>query len=226
MDEIQPRLLRDEVYDLIWRRIMSGELKPGDRIVESRLASQLAVSQTPVREAVQQMVREGLLVTLARFGTFVRELDAHDIRDVYSVREALESVAMSAVLLTPIDERDTSNLEQLYESMLEAAAADDGSRLVEFDMRFHKEIVRLSGNQALPDVMGPLLSQTAAFISITNLVYFDSLRAVAETHLPLLTLAQHSSDAESGRSAVRDHLAKIWELVASSETPPPEDPHW
>lgn len=222
LNDFHPKLVRDEVYDVIWRRIMSGDLRPGDRIVESKLASELAVSQTPVREAVQQMVREGLLVTLTRYGTFVRELDDHDIKDVYSVREALEGVAMDAVLSIPVDQRDTSNLEGIYEGMLEAADANDGSRLVEFDMRFHKEIIRLSGNQTLSDVVGPLFSQTAAFISITNLVYFDSLRSVAETHLPLMALVQESSDGAAGRAAVREHLARIWDLVASSEKPPPD----
>ena len=196
---------------------MSGDLQPGDRIVESKMATQLSVSQAPVREAVQQMVGEGLLVTLARFGTFVRELDDHDIRDVYSVREALETVAMVATLRQPVVARETAALERLYEAMLDAADADDSSRLVELDMRFHKEIIRLSGNQALPDVIGPLLSQTAAFISITNLVYFESLREVAETHLPLLELIQNGTDQTQAEMAVRDHLTRVWELVESAQ---------
>ncbi len=101
--------------------------------------------------------------------------------------------------------------------MLDAADADDGSRLVELDMRFHKEIIRLSGNQALPDVIGPLLSQTAAFISITNLVYFKSLREVAEAHLPLLQMVQHGTDATRAKIAVRHHLTRVWELVESAQ---------
>ena len=217
MEELQPKLLREQVYDLIWRRIMNGDIRPGDRIVESKLATQLAVSQAPVREAIQQMVSEGLLVTLARFGTFVRELDDLDIRDVYSVREALEGVAMEAVLKQPVEHRETSALGRLYEAMLDAADANDGSRLVELDMRFHKEVIKLSRNQALPDAIGPLLSQTAAFISITNLVYFDSLREVAETHLTLLELVQTGTDVSHGKLAVRDHLQRVWERVESAD---------
>src|SRR5947209_19061185 len=84
--------LRAEVRERLRQAIMQGELKPGEQIVESRLARQLGISQAPVREALRELEQMGLVVNHMRRGTFVRELTAQDAWEMYTLRAQLESM--------------------------------------------------------------------------------------------------------------------------------------
>jgi DNA-binding GntR family transcriptional regulator len=218
-ERLNAPLVRDEVYRLLWRAILQGDLRPGDRIIESRLAREFSLSQTPVREAIQQLARQGLVVTLARSGTFVREMSVADIIDVYAVREALESLAVRSILSQPVEERGTDDLAAALEGMFEGAERDNLPALVECDMQFHGEVFALSRNRALPSVAAPLLAQTAAFASVTNLVHFESLTDVAASHIPLLTLLRSGTNPEEGARVVREHLMTVLQpLQAHAKT--------
>ncbi|MDI3500468.1 MAG: hypothetical protein PWP22_239, partial [Thermoanaerobacter sp.] len=87
--------LRDVVFDYMKDAIITGKLKPGERLMEVQLAEKLGVSRTPVREAIRKLELEGLVVMVPRKGAYVADLDAKDLLNVLEVRSSLEGLAAS-----------------------------------------------------------------------------------------------------------------------------------
>jgi DNA-binding GntR family transcriptional regulator len=151
--------LTKTAYNHLQQQILSGELAAGSIISESRLASELGFSRTPVGEAIQQLVHEGLVEQIPRYGTVVREIDRREIEELYELREALESYAAARAA-----ERITqpqiaqlkllcARIEQIAKELeAEHAEALIGEMLQSFlaaDMAFHILVVRASGNERI-----------------------------------------------------------------------------
>src|SRR5204862_6833913 len=119
--------------------ILSGRLAPGTRIVETRLAQELGVSQAPVREALRDLEIFGFVVSSPFRGTQVRKISTEDLLEIYPVRAALEGVAARAAA-TRIDEATLTRLEELLGTMRDAAARDDHRAHVDADFAFHQTI--------------------------------------------------------------------------------------
>src|SRR5260221_6939910 len=118
------RVLREQVRERLIDDILSGRLLPGTRIVETRLAQELGVSQAPVREALRDLELFGFVVSSPFRGTQVRQILPEDLLEIYPVRAALEGVAARAAA-TRINEAGLSRLEELIATMREAASRDD-----------------------------------------------------------------------------------------------------
>src|SRR5437867_830283 len=87
------RGLNQQAYEEIRRRILEGEFQPSSPLSEHQLAATLQLSRTPVREAIKRLEKEGLVRSIPNRGTFIAELSAHDILEIYQIRERLESLA-------------------------------------------------------------------------------------------------------------------------------------
>ena len=92
MDEFLP--LRDVVFNTLRQGILTGELKPGERLMEIHLANKLGVSRTPIREAIRKLELEGLVIMIPRKGAEVADITEKSLRDVLEVRKALEELAV------------------------------------------------------------------------------------------------------------------------------------
>ena len=95
MTEYQGMPLREVVFQTLRRGILRGDLKPGERLMEIRLANRLGVSRTPIREAIRMLEHEGLVVNIPRRGAQVSRITEKDLRDVLEVREGLEDLAVT-----------------------------------------------------------------------------------------------------------------------------------
>src|SRR5512133_2025070 len=95
---VQPAVLRDQVAGALRAAVSSGALRPGTRLVEAEIAARSGVSKAPVREALRLLEAEGLVVSMPHRGSFVVELSASDIREVFSVRSALERLAVGMLV--------------------------------------------------------------------------------------------------------------------------------
>ena len=141
-------LYREEIKEALMQAITSGDLAPGDRIVESRWATDLGVSQSPIREAIRELEMIGLVENIPCKGTIVRKLTRKDIIDTYEVRIALETMAICEVI-----QGDTEELlyfmRECLEQMVESAEKGDISRFVESDCAFHEAYLRASKNDLL-----------------------------------------------------------------------------
>ncbi|WFB09945.1 GntR family transcriptional regulator [Streptomyces sp. LX-29] len=139
--------LREQIREHIVEGIVSGRWKPGERIVERRIATELEVSQTPVREALRELEALRLIESAPNKGVRVRNLTASDLEEIYPVRAGLEQIA--AELAAPRLAADVSVLEPSVAALYEADRKADGEAQVRHTVAFHRELVRAAGNSVL-----------------------------------------------------------------------------
>ncbi len=146
---------------------MKGELLPGHRMIVLDIAKQFSVSQAPVREALERLKQEGLIVGKMNKGSAVSEITAQEIRDIYELRQMVEGHALRATMRV-LEEKDIAYLESIIDGMREAIDKEDPYRLVEMDMLFHGYFYLRSGNALLYDIWNSIKSKIMRFITITN----------------------------------------------------------
>lgn len=153
-----------EVADTLREAIVTGSIPAGSNLVEADLAERFRVSRGPVRDALRELAREGLVVDLPRRGTVVSTLTLSDTRDVYAVREGLETAAARLSIERASDEE----LEALRSHVVAMEAAWDGhadyADSLAADLAFHRALVTLSGNERLVQLYEQMLSQTQLLV--------------------------------------------------------------
>jgi DNA-binding GntR family transcriptional regulator len=160
--------LAEQIAETIRGLIVSGELKPGDRIVESRMARQIGVGQPTVREALVALEHQGLVVRKANQGCVVTVLTRAEISQVLRVREELEHLAVDlAIEVAP--EAEIRKLIAIAGKMKDAAEVRDMRRYHDWDVQFHEMLWRLSGNSVLPKLLAQTLMPLLAFLFMRNL---------------------------------------------------------
>lgn len=152
-EPVRRRLVfREEILEEIRSAIFSGELKPGDRIIETTWAKRLGTSQGPVREAIRDLEAQGMVETVPFKGSRVRSLTGKDVRDNYSVRICLESKSIRDAL-TLLDDQQLAELVEkltvILQQMDECAGAGDLRQFTESDAEFHRAIIDATGNRVL-----------------------------------------------------------------------------
>ncbi|MCG2623776.1 GntR family transcriptional regulator [Arthrobacter sp. I2-34] len=140
--------LRQQALAALRRAITTGELPPGTHLVETDLSEMLQISRGTLREALRQLQQEGLVAAGARGRLSVRHLDAKEIRDIFAVRAALESLAARELCALPDRTEIIAVLRGAVEKMDRAAEAGLEER-IEADLDFHRTLCRLAGNETL-----------------------------------------------------------------------------
>ena len=201
MNGISRTVLREQVKDLLLQRIASGELKPGERLVETRIAAELGTSQAPVREALRDLELLRLVESEPFKGSRVRAFGNAELVEVYPVRAVLEELAAKEA--TKKLAGDVSALEAEVEAMREAARRGDVNALVRHDIAFHRLVVEAAGNPILEQCWKSL--GVEARITIT--LYGTSIepQEAAELHVPLLEAIRSRKPGAAGRAA-RKHV--------------------
>ncbi|MFF2139602.1 GntR family transcriptional regulator, partial [Streptomyces sp. NPDC058193] len=147
--------LRDLAYETLRRRIIEVELQPGERLVERDLATELEVSRIPLREALRLLAAEGLVVLVPHRGALVAPFTPGDVRDLFDVRESLESLA-ARLAAERADEDGLARLAAGLDAAREATRAHDRAAIAAANAAFHTDIVELASNALLSGVMRPL----------------------------------------------------------------------
>lgn len=140
--------LKEMVYQSLKQKIVSGEIKPGDRIFEEEIATNLNASRTPVREAVNRLTAEGLLFSIAQKGSFCKKLSKKEMQDLLDVRSALATLAITQFIRNSNSAR-IETLKTINASMQDALSANDYHECNRLDAAFHHEIALGSANQFL-----------------------------------------------------------------------------
>ncbi|MGW1073363.1 GntR family transcriptional regulator [Streptomyces sp. NPDC002537] len=186
--------LSDQVRRILLDHLMEGRWRPGDRIVERRVAMELGVSQAPVREALRDLQAMQLVELSPNRGTWVRELTPQRLCQVYPVRGALERLAAELALARLADRIDV--LEEHTAQMHTAAEAGDVDGQVRHGVAFHREIVEAAGNSVLLPNWESLTVELWTRLSLTRLR--TELHDNASDHEPLVE-AFRRQDPEAGR---------------------------
>lgn len=150
------------VIDILREAIINGTLRPGEKILEGRLAEELGISRTPVREALRNLEQEGFIRIIPRKGVCVAEFSEEDIEETFQVRTALELLAVE-LASARIDAAGEAALRKVLQEEEEAIESGDLVAQVSKDTEFHEHIYRIAGNQKLIQVMSNLREQITRF---------------------------------------------------------------
>lgn len=204
---IERTVLREQVKDILLQRIASGALQPGERLVETRIASELGTSQAPVREALRDLELLRMVESEPFRGARVRAFGDEELLEVYPVRAALEELAAKEATKRLGGEVEV--LERALDAMREAARRGDLSALVRHDIAFHREMVEAAGNAVLEQSWKSLGVEGRITISLYG-TYVEPSDA-AEKHVPILEAIRAGKPAAAGREARRhvEEFARI-----------------
>lgn len=140
-------------YEAIRRRILDNVWPPGHQALEQEIALELGVSRTPVREALIRLEREGLVQVIPRRGMRVLPLSAVDMREIYEVLTALESLAAEMVANRHLGDAELASLQAATDAMEAALARDDLDAWAAADEDFHARLIALAGNRHLAEAV-------------------------------------------------------------------------
>lgn len=159
---IKQKSLVDVIVDNIESRIIKGELKPGERLIEQIMCDQLGVSRSPLREAFRILETRGFIVYNARKGVFVSELNVKDAIDIYTIRANLESLAIHLAIKNN-DGTLADRLSAINSQMLEYAQTSDTWNYSKSNQLFHKTLIEESNNKRLIDMLIIFEKQTTRY---------------------------------------------------------------
>jgi DNA-binding GntR family transcriptional regulator len=193
--------LRQIVYEKIKEAIVEGIIRPGERLSEVELADKLAVSRTPVREAIRQLAQTGLVTLEPRRGAFVALPTIKDASDLYDLRTHLEIIAVRLVTLNqPIEE-----LEHWRPVFLAMTDQTDTNHYLAEDRKFHSSLYELSGNRYLT----VMLHNIADLINLCRHYSVEGipLSTFAHEHVAVID-AIETGDPDQAEEVLRGHLER------------------
>lgn len=209
------RVLRDQVREYLVEAILHGLFKPGERIVETRVAQDLDVSQGVVRESLRELEWMGFIETKPFSGSSVREISANDLYEIYPVRAALESLAVR-LALPNLSDSDLDHLKQLVDEMVEVSKAGDVGGMVERNFKFHKTIVLASNNSML--IRSWSIFQFSFWTTLATKELRDELVYLANRHYSVVeALCTRNADL-AARSIETHNLELVDELAHRKPT--------
>jgi DNA-binding GntR family transcriptional regulator len=196
MTLLAPASLVDLAADALRDRILSGVLKPGERLLEEQLAAELGISRPPLREALRLIQSEGLVQSLPRRGTIVAPLGEKDAWEIATLRSALERTAMELAL--PIRRPEQlDDCRDALQAMAAAAASDNRTVFVRASFHFHLAVVHLARHDRLTATYKSLYLQMQLCMALNVQTRVErlgeSLRANVQRHAELLRLIERGN---------------------------------
>ncbi|MER6262963.1 GntR family transcriptional regulator [Streptomyces sp. NPDC059688] len=205
---------RERVADALRAALVAGELRPGEVYSAPSLAARFGVSATPVREAMLDLAKEGLVDTVPNKGFRVTAVSDRQL-DEYTHIRALIEIPTVVELARTADRVSLEALRPAAREIVTAAVAGDLIAYVEADTRFHLGLLALAGNAHLVEVVADLRKRSRLY-GLTALVEAGRLLASAEEHLELLD-ALLERDAQAVREVMTRHLGHVRGLWASAD---------
>jgi DNA-binding GntR family transcriptional regulator len=212
-DPVARNVLSDQVKDRILQWILEGELAPGSRIIETRVARELGVSQAPVREALRDLATLGVVEMKPYRGASVRQPSKTDLVEAMEVRAVLEALAARQAA-TRISQEDLDQLRLLIEEMHQLAEAGDAHGHALNNTAFHGTVVEASGNQTLARTWSMLEPYARTYV--TAMVPGTDLVWLGDRHSGILD-ALVARDPDAAAEAMRTHAREAEELVLAMD---------
>lgn len=204
LEPLQPRSLSDQVYYRLREGILTGTIPSGERLLESEIARLMGTSQAPVREAIQRLVNDGLVVKHLRNSAVVAETTLQDYHELFQIRALIERLAARRVAGT-IRPEQCGQLEELIERMRAAAEAHNLHTLAINDMEFHRLLCEWSGNPTLLRAWMPLSAQVLRFLTQYEIQDYETPLEIANEHQALIA-ALCSHDVDRAEATWGEHI--------------------
>ncbi|MGN7977978.1 GntR family transcriptional regulator [Microbacterium sp. 22195] len=212
MRTVSDQNIAEQVADQLRAAIQSGELLPGERLVERRLAERLGVSHIPVREALTRLAEERLIVREPRRGARVAELTAQDLEEISSLRIVLEQFMAIRVQERWSDD-SAKRLQDILDAM-EAAPIGDMDEVLRQDRAFHEALADLSEHRFVTELNSQLRGRIAGFIQAANAALPPAEQAEHVRSHRLIYEAIAGGDPEAVRAVIAAHVTRAVERIA------------
>lgn len=195
--------LSDWVVQQLRAKIYAYELSPGDWVDEQRLAKELGVSRTPMREALRLLAAEGLVTIKPRRGCYVTQLTAQDVDQIFSLMARLEGWCAYEATCN-LDGERLAQLEQLHAQLEIHAGEHDAGRYHEINVEFHTALQRMTNNRWLANVVAELRI-VMRLARVQTLRYPGRFETSIAEHRDLMA-ALRAGDADAAEHSMRTHL--------------------
>ena len=195
--------LRDVVFKTLREAILKGELAPGERLMEIKLANQLGVSRTPIREAIRKLELEGLVLMVPRRGAEVAKITEKDLKDVLEVRASLEELAITLACERITPER-IWELENALKQFRRVLQSNDVTEIAQMDVAFHDVIFNATENPRLIQILNNLREQMYRY-RLEYLKDFTTHAQLDDEHTRIYQ-AIKAGDREWAKQLIHDHI--------------------
>ena len=182
----EPKVISHEVALDIKKAIMDGYIKPGEKINETKIAKDMGISRSPVREALQELKKEGVVINIPYKGTYVNLLGKKDVEDMYIVRGLLESYAVEFLIKNKND-NIIELLRQNVKDIEKSVEKKQKKELVKNDLQFHRNLCKFTKNQQLINLWEGFQSQVEILITLES-GFYERFDLLATEHRDLLSL--------------------------------------
>jgi len=214
---VKRRSLADEVTDQLRDFILTGHLRPGDRLGEAEISHRLRVSRGPVREALVRLEQEGLVVSEWHKGAAVVDLTRGDVTELATLRVALEKLAIAGACRSATED-DLAGLLDVVEQMRAASAGTDEA-LARLDIEFHDAVYRAAHHERLYAAWTTIRSQVALALLRRRVVNRDYPGLVVDEHAALAALIV-DRDPDEAQVQIAAHIEGAYSrLLAAYDNP-------
>jgi DNA-binding GntR family transcriptional regulator len=201
--QLKRESLREAVIRLIEEALLNGDLQPGDRFVETELAERGGISRGPVREAIRQLVGEGILVSYSSRGTFVMQWTPRAVEEAYTLRAVLERFAIQEAVRR-VTHEGIAQLQATVDEIDRSARLNDVKALVRLDVQFHEQLYALSGHSLLQKTLSQLRRRLYCVMAMDQ-GYADHRDEIAMDHQAIID-ALKAGDATVAGEIIADHV--------------------
>ena len=221
------RTLSNQVADQLREAILDGRLKPDQKIVEQQIAEAMQLSRGPVRDALKVLEHERLVVCYPHRGAFVARLSIEDAEEIYSLREAIESLAVTHAVRSATDTQIAELQEQLDRMTQRLQSSYTQGEATNLDLDFHETLCRICGHSRVYTAWKSLRSQIGLLVLTHRILQPSDFRSyTVDGHRDLHT-ALAARDEEAAKRCLSEHIAASFASVISaiqaSETVHPWD---
>jgi DNA-binding GntR family transcriptional regulator len=207
------RTLSDYAADQLREAILSGQFKPNQRLVEQEIAESMQTSRGPVRDALKILENEGLVVRQSHRGAFVAQLHPEDFMEIYTLREALETLAIKYLIKNATDEQIDS-LEQLVKKMEGLSRQDyNQTEATDLDLEFHHTLCKISGHKRVLTAWEALSGQIRLVVLKHRMENPKDLRERSVSWHEKIVQALCERDTNKAIKELQTHMAASFEWV-------------
>lgn len=204
---------REQVYRLLRKRILEGELSPGSRLIERKLAEELEISKTPIRETLVMLKKEGLADGEVHRGLWVAEITKEDAKEIYDLREMLEGLAAREAV-EKINQEECRKLVSFLKEFEKCYHQKDLRSYSNTDIKFHNFLIEISGNKRLYELVSHLRAQSRLLMS-TSVNLPGRAKASLSEHKKIVQVVV-DREGELAEKYAREHIRNVKKAVLQS----------
>jgi DNA-binding GntR family transcriptional regulator len=205
---------KDYVFFELKQKIISGELEPDQTVIEENLAQELEISRTPLREALQRLEIEELVIRQPNGRLKIAPISVDEVEEIFIVRSLLEGIAAKQAT-AKATAKDIHNLAKLTREIVEAAAEERSEDVVYYGSQFHSYLYEICGNRTVPKILSQLNDHISRYRRLGPLRNANRSSAAAEEHQRIFDRIA-AKDAEGAELEMRAHIQNS--LVSAAES--------